>query len=288
MAEEVARTEVTVLIEGESGTGKELVARMIHARSARAERPFIFVNCAALPEQLLEAELFGHVKGAFTGAVASKPGRFQLADGGTLFLDEIGDLPAKGQGDLLRVLEDGCFRMVGGTELIRVNVRVVAATNKQLQQAVAAGRFREDLFYRLNIVPIAVPPLREHAEDIPLLVETFLRQFTRQTQTPAPAALGGGHAAVPAFCLARQRPAAAQHHRAARAHLPPVRDRSWRTAGLPARPRPQRAELRDPPRHDAGGGGEATHPADAHENDGESRRGGARCWASAGARCNTS
>jgi DNA-binding NtrC family response regulator len=177
-AEEVAGTEVTILIEGESGTGKELVARMIHARSARAERPFIFVNCAALPEQLLEAELFGHVKGAFTGAVANKPGRFQLADGGTLFLDEISDLPAKGQGDLLRVLEDGCFRMVGGTELIRVNVRVVAATNKQLQQAVAAGRFREDLFYRLNIVPIAVPPLREHAEDIPLLVENFLRHFT--------------------------------------------------------------------------------------------------------------
>jgi DNA-binding NtrC family response regulator len=177
-AEEVAGTEVTVLIEGESGTGKELVARMIHARSARAERPFIVVNCAALPEQLLEAELFGHVKGAFTGAVASKPGRFQLADGGTLLLDEISDLPAKGQGDLLRVLEDGCFRMVGGTELIHVNVRVVAATNKQLQQAVAAGRFREDLFYRLHIVPIAVPPLREHAEDIPLLVEIFLRHFT--------------------------------------------------------------------------------------------------------------
>ena len=177
-AEEVAGTEVTVLIEGESGTGKELVARLIHARSARAQRPFIFVNCAALPEQLLEAELFGHVKGAFTGAVANKQGRFQLADGGTLFLDEISDLPAKGQGDLLRVLEDGCFRMVGGTELIRVNVRVVVATNKQLQQAVTAGRFREDLFYRLNIVPIAVPPLREHAEDIPLLVETFLRQFT--------------------------------------------------------------------------------------------------------------
>jgi DNA-binding NtrC family response regulator len=177
-AEEVARTEVTVLIEGESGTGKELVARMIHAQSARAERPFILVNCAALPEQLLEAELFGHVKGAFTGAVASKPGRFQLADGGTLFLDEISDLPPKGQGDLLRVLEDGCFRMVGGTELIRVNVRVVAATNKQLQEAMAAGRFREDLFYRLNIVPITVPPLRDHAEDIPLLIETFLRHFT--------------------------------------------------------------------------------------------------------------
>jgi DNA-binding NtrC family response regulator len=178
LADEVAGSDVTVLIEGESGTGKEIVARMIHAKSARAERPFIFVNCAALPEQLLEAELFGHVKGAFTGAVTSKPGRFQLADGGTLFLDEIGDLPAKGQGDLLRVLEDGCFRMVGGTELTRVNVRVVAATNKKLQESVAAGKFREDLFYRLHIVPIVLPPLREHAEDIPLLVETFLDHFT--------------------------------------------------------------------------------------------------------------
>jgi DNA-binding NtrC family response regulator len=177
MAEEVARSEVTVLIEGESGTGKELVARMIHAHSARSDKPFIFVNCAALSEQLLEAELFGHMKGAFTGAVATKPGRFQLADGGTLFLDEIGDLPAKGQGDLLRVLEDGCFRMVGGTELIRVDVRVVAATNKQLQEAVTAGRFREDLYYRLHIVPILVPPVRDRAEDIPLLVEAFLEHF---------------------------------------------------------------------------------------------------------------
>jgi len=178
LADEVARSEITVLIEGESGTGKEIVARMIHAKSARAERPFIFVNCAALPEQLLEAELFGHAKGAFTGAVASKPGRFQLADGGTLFLDEIGDLAPKGQGDILRVLEDGCFRMVGGTDLIRVNVRVIAATNKRLQEAVTAGKFREDLFYRLHIVPITVPPLREHAEDVPLLVEAFLVQFS--------------------------------------------------------------------------------------------------------------
>jgi len=177
MADEVAHSDVTVLIEGESGTGKELVARLIHTKSARSKRPFIFVNCAALPEHLLEAELFGHVKGAFTGAVANKLGRFQLADGGTLFLDEIGDLSHKGQGDLLRVLEDGCFRMVGGTELIRVNVRVVAATNKKLQEAMAAGRFREDLFYRLHIVPIVIPPVRDRAEDIPLLMETFLEHF---------------------------------------------------------------------------------------------------------------
>jgi len=178
LSDEVARSEVTVLIEGESGTGKEIVARSIHLKSNRADRPFISVNCAALPEQLLEAELFGHVKGAFTGATADKPGRFQLADGGTLFLDEIGDLSAKGQGDLLRVLEDGTFRMVGGTKMMRVNVRVVAATNKKLQEAVVAGKFREDLLYRLQIVPITLPPLRERAEDIPLLIESFLEHFT--------------------------------------------------------------------------------------------------------------
>ncbi len=177
LADEVARTDVTVLIEGESGTGKELVARLVHARSTRADKPFISVNCAALPEQLLEAELFGHVKGAFTGAVANKPGRFQLADGGTLFLDEIGDLSPKGQGDLLRVLEDGTFRMVGGTGMVRVNVRVIAATNKNLEEAVAAGRFREDLIYRLKVVPIVVPPVRARPDDIPLLIESFLQHF---------------------------------------------------------------------------------------------------------------
>jgi transcriptional regulator with PAS, ATPase and Fis domain len=174
---EVAHSDITVLIEGESGTGKEIVARSIHLESDRRERPFISVNCAALTDQLLEAELFGHVKGAFTGAIATKPGRFQMADRGTLFLDEIGDLSAKGQGDLLRVLEDSAFRMVGGSELIQVNVRVIAATNKNLQKAVTDGSFREDLFYRLQVVPIAMPPLRDRAEDIPLLVESFLEHF---------------------------------------------------------------------------------------------------------------
>jgi DNA-binding NtrC family response regulator len=177
LIDEVANSDVTVLIEGSSGTGKEIVARSIHLRSPRRDRPFISVNCAALPEQLLEDELFGHVKGAFTGAVNQKQGRFELAEGGTLFLDEIGDMSPKGQGDLLRVLEDGCFRKVGGTDLIRVNVRVIAATNKKLQDAVANGTFREDLFYRLHIVPIAMPPLKDRAEDIPLLVQRFLEQF---------------------------------------------------------------------------------------------------------------
>ena len=177
LIDEVANSDVTVLIEGESGTGKEIVARSVHDKSSRRERPFISVNCAALPEQLLEAELFGHAKGAFTGAVQNKAGRFQLAEGGTLFLDEIGDLSPKGQGDLLRVLEDGCFRKVGGTELIRVNVRVIAATNKKLEDAIPAGRFREDLYYRLQIVPIVMPPLRERSDDIPLLATRFFEHF---------------------------------------------------------------------------------------------------------------
>lgn len=193
LIEEVANSDVTVLIEGESGTGKEIVAREVHQRSARQERPFISVNCAALAEQLLEAELFGHVKGAFTGAIANKPGRFQLANGGTLFLDEIGDLSPKGQGDLLRVLEDGAFRMLGGSELIRVDVRVIAATNKNLQESVTVGKFREDLFYRLHIVPIQMPPLRQRSEDIPLLVETFFEHFCakhkRRRKRMAPEAL---------------------------------------------------------------------------------------------------
>ena len=178
LIEEVAQSEVTVLIEGESGTGKEIAARLIHTHSQRREKPFISVNCAALAEQLLEAELFGHVKGAFTGAIAQKPGRFQLADGGTLFLDEIGDLSPKGQGDLLRVLEDSAFRMVGGSELIRVNVRVIAATNKNLADSVADGKFREDLYYRLSVVPVLMPPLRERADDIPLLIDRFFERFS--------------------------------------------------------------------------------------------------------------
>jgi DNA-binding NtrC family response regulator len=178
LIDEVARTDVTVLLDGESGTGKELAARLIHERSHRARQPFVPVNCAALPESLIEAELFGHVRGAFTGAVADRPGRFQLADRGTLFLDEIGDLPPKGQADLLRVLEDGAFRKVGSSELVQVNVRVVAATNKNLRFAVEAGTFREDLFYRLQVIPIHIPPLRERTEDLPLLIEVFLDHFS--------------------------------------------------------------------------------------------------------------
>ena len=178
LIQQIAPTDVTVLIEGESGTGKEVVARAIHEKSRRKSQPFIAVNCAALPENLIEAELFGHVRGAFTGATGDRKGRFQLAQGGTLFLDEIGDLSSKGQGDLLRVLEDGTYRAVGGHKVERATARIIAATNKDLEaEAVVGGRFREDLFYRLNIVSIVMPPLRERVEDIAPLVKTFTDHF---------------------------------------------------------------------------------------------------------------
>jgi DNA-binding NtrC family response regulator len=185
LLEEVAASDVTVLIQGESGTGKELVARAIHQKSLRRDKPFISVNCAALPEQLLEAELFGHVKGGFTGAYTDRSGRFQMAEAGSLFLDEVGDMPAKGQGDLLRVIEEGMFRRVGSSELTRCNVRIIAATNKNLEQHVKDGHFREDLFYRLHVVPVQLPPLRERAEDIPLLTEAFLAHFTAKHKRAA-------------------------------------------------------------------------------------------------------
>ncbi|MDI1313831.1 sigma-54 dependent transcriptional regulator [Prosthecobacter sp.] len=175
---QIASTDVTVLIEGESGTGKEVVARAIHEKSRRKAHPFIAVNCAALPENLIEAELFGHVRGAFTGAVSDRKGRFQLAQGGTLFLDEIGDLSRKGQGDMLRVLEDGTYRPVGSQKVERATARIIAATNLDLEaEAVSGGRFREDLFYRLNIVSIHMPPLRERTEDIAPLVKSFTEHF---------------------------------------------------------------------------------------------------------------
>ncbi len=185
LVDEVAASDVTVLIQGESGTGKELVARAIHQQSLRRDKPFVSVNCAALPEQLLESELCGHVKGAFTGAYTDRLGRFQMAEGGTLFLDEVGDMPPKGQGDLLRVIEEGMFRRVGSSDLTHCNVRIIAATNKNLEQHVKDGRFREDLFYRLHVVPIQLPPLCERVEDIPLLIEAFLAHFTAKHKRAA-------------------------------------------------------------------------------------------------------
>jgi DNA-binding NtrC family response regulator len=181
LARSAARSQSTVLLLGESGTGKELLARAIHAESPRRDAAFVAVSCAALTDTLLESELFGHERGAFTGAVARRKGRFEAANGGTLFLDEIGDISQKLQVDLLRVLEERTLNRVGGSEAIEVDVRIIAATNRDLKKAVADGQFREDLYYRLHVIPIVLPPLRDRREDIPLLIDHFLEQLGVET-----------------------------------------------------------------------------------------------------------
>ncbi len=182
--EKVSKTQSTVLIRGESGVGKELVARAIHYNSPRADKKIIEISCASLPETLLESELFGYEKGAFTGATSSKMGRFELADGGTIFLDEIGDISESVQTKLLRVLQEKEITHLGGTKPIDVNVRVIAATNRNLETALAQGNFREDLYFRLNVIPIFIPPLRERREDIPLLLEHFIKKFCEENDKP--------------------------------------------------------------------------------------------------------
>ncbi len=182
LIEQVSDTEASVLVLGESGTGKEVVARNIHALSSRATKPFIPINCGAIPAELLESELFGHEKGAFTGAITSRQGRFELANGGTLFLDEIGDMPLPMQVKLLRILQERCFERVGSNKSIDVNVRIIAATHRNLEEAIKEGKFREDLFYRLNVFPIEMPPLRERAEDIPLLFNELISRIESENR----------------------------------------------------------------------------------------------------------
>ena len=184
MIQIIAPTNAWILIMGENGTGKELVARSIHRLSRRSDMPFIEVNCAAIPEELIESELFGHEKGSFTGATQKKRGKFDLANGGTLFLDEVADMSLKAQAKILRILQEKKFERVGGTRYIETDVRVLAATNKDLEKEMEEGRFRQDLYYRLHVIPLVVPPLRERKEDIPYLVEPFLREFSEKEGTP--------------------------------------------------------------------------------------------------------
>ncbi len=209
-----APTNGRVLIYGENGTGKELVARTIHTLSRRRNHTFVEVNCAAIPEELIESELFGHVRGAFTGAVADRRGKFEVADGGTLFLDEIGDMSLKTQAKVLRALQEQTMEPVGGTTRIKVDARVVAATNKDLQVEIRTGGFREDLYFRLNVIPIFVPPLRDRREDIPLLANHFMAEFAREYGRRAKAFEARSHDGAGALRLAGQRPRTQERDRA--------------------------------------------------------------------------
>ena len=207
-----AATDATVLLEGESGTGKELFARTLHALGPRQEGPFVAINCAAIPETLLETELFGHEKGAFTGATARKPGRFEVAHRGTLFLDEIGDLPLALQAKILRALEEKRFERVGGTQSLHVDVRVVAATNRNLKQRVAERQFREDLYFRLSVFPVEIPPLRDRPGDVVILARYFVDKFSREVNKPALMLVARGRGGARGLFVAGQRAGAAELH----------------------------------------------------------------------------
>ncbi len=233
IVKKVAKSNTTVLIRGETGTGKELIAGAIHHNSLRNARNFVKVNCAALQENLLESELFGHEKGAFTGADKQRIGRFEQADGGTLFLDEIGDMSPSTQAKILRVLQEHEFERLGGTRTLRVDVRLIAATNRDLAAMVTAGQFREDLYYRLNVVSIEMPPLRERKDDIVPLANTFIRAVLRRAEEADRRARARRAETADALQLARQHPRAREHDRARDAAGRRPRDR-------PARPAPRR------------------------------------------------
>ena len=213
---QAAPSRSTVLIQGESGTGKELVARALHANSPRAERAFVSVNSGNLPPDLLESNLFGHVKGAFTGAVYPKKGLFELANQGTIFFDEIGNIPIETQSKLLRVIQEREFMRLGGIETIKVDVRIVAATNVDLRPMVEEGKFREDLYYRLHVITVSLPPLRDRKEDIPLLVQHFLEKYSEENGKPGLGDYTGCPRPAPRLRLARQRAGARECHRARR------------------------------------------------------------------------
>ena len=287
-----------MLVEGESGTGKELVARAIHTHSPRAGAPFVPVNCTALTESLLESELFGHARGAFTGAVSAKRGLFETANGGTMFLDEIGDMGPKMQAQLLRTLQDGEVKPVGGSEPIRVDVRLVCATNKDLDEEVKAGRFREDLYFRINVVTVHLPPLRERREDVPILVAHFLAKLARRERRVRGGAVARGAEAAQRLQLARQRARAGERDRARgrgrqgqrRDSVGPAarggrrrRDGGGERGGR-RRPGPgRRRHHRRPaqPRR----AGTPLHPAGADRRAAATRRRPPRSWASIAARC---